>query len=1474
MLKKGSIAVACLAVATTAYWSWAATSWQLQTKVGTTGGSVQVRNNAPQTTTGIAFSNFTTSGNVQVTVHRQTGYVIKSVTKNGVAVAPTFGNNTTVVNFSKSSSAQTLIASFAPSAVSVPTSVVGPGTITTIGSVAYNSGAVITARPTHNYGVVTGVTVNGVADTTNSYPNSSAVTIRLSGITASTQVVATFAEATVSAGANLHASPGQTVTLNGSAQTIPGSTVAWSIVSAPTGSTAALADATGLQPTFTPVKEGTYIFQLSESVGGTVMASSTATLNVSASYGSTMDYFRASCNGCHNPNGVKATTAFNDFSSSTHWRNLRNNGDYNVAGDGAGSCATNKCHFNSVNAPGCYTCHSGNLQADGTFNSQAFNHTTQPQATAENTCMICHQGSHHGTPTAEYQKSAHYLNPYYQYGDKVVTCQDCHNPHSTKASFPSYDPNTYAETAAGACDACHVGPYNIFNADKSMKGSHASSKVAATAKNVGSTSTGWYTGTRNVYYNISSSFVTPNVTCTDCHGHNNYINAEYAETMHADKYGRWKGADYFKYRGYSSAAANPSNVGAQDGCVRCHTTTGFVNFVQSNFQDLRAWGFANTADKTAEVIACSACHVTGKGAITGEAEVGLPEGNPNGWNAASIRAYNKPFPAFYNFSIAKTGKFITSAQYRDFKESNVCISCHAGRNTATNGNLYKQLAGYANFTSLTVLGGSSTKALNPPHGVYQAAVLDAKLGYQFSGAAFVKYTAAANGHAFLGVNPTSGNAVGPCVACHMDNKTQTGENGKTATYRKHNFDIADANGALPALCSTCHSTSFAKADLDAANANFQASVYALFQFAASSSNKYGAPVIAFTYNGSYSLSPADAKRIVAGVSFTGKNADFADLSGAIYNMKLLMNIINGSEAGAYAHNPQYLKTLVSNTFTFLLPAGQSVATAITKLPVVAATTTGTVTPGFTADQQTAAGSYLNNVNNHYAAGAYKVQYMVGSSTCTSCHNPAETTLQAAARVAWAESDHGLTTGSAWMPGSSHLWRNAGDPKDFSVAIPASDCQRCHTADGFAQFADSKFKNVAAVDTAANAVANSPLNCNACHTDSNFARRAVVSVTGTAYGDGKNPTATQGVGVATFYNISTVDKVTKLTVKARVAANFPDVGESNMCNSCHSARLSGSALVTAVNNGLSLSNSGFQNSHYMGAAGMMYMKAGFTAFTSASAVIGTSTYGKSLTSSLDLSGGVTSTHRNLGTVAMRGDSHNPAFFVAGNLDTNGPCVTCHMQGYNNAGTKRSDAGHSLGITQETITQVCNNCHSTEAGNDITTIASFQQHFLEPQSEVFQNALSLATQLLLQNYNISYNSASYPYFYDESLPLKNGAKQAVTDWTRGGVLSNAAALKLEGACFNINLLSREPAAYVHARSYTRRLVYDTIDFLDDGVINNSTIASAIATMPAVYGKGATAYTDGTLTTLASGTTESMIFLAGWSRTTGAWNSPIRP
>jgi hypothetical protein len=294
-----------------------------------------------------------------------------------------------------------------------------------------------------------------------------------------------------------------------------------------------------------------------------------------------------------------------------------------------------------------------------------------------------------------------------------------------------------------------------------------------------------------------------------------------------------------------------------------------------------------------------------------------------------------------------------------------------------------------------------------------------------------------------------------------------------------------------------------------------------------------------------------------------------------------------------------------------------------------------------------------------------------------------------------------------------------------------------------------------------------------------------------------------------------------------------------------------------------------------------MQVGFINFTSFNAPIGTTTYGKTLspdnlTTPGGIVGGTSSTHRKFGTALINGDSHKASFFVAGVFDKNGPCVTCHLNAF--GVDKRSGSGHTLKIDANAYNQVCVNCHTSE--NTIALSASnFRKVFLEPQSEAFETSLELIKHLLLTNYQISFDDTASPYFYDEKLPLLNGKKQPVKDWTRGGTVDGR---KLMGACFNLNLLTRDPAAYAHARSYSRRLVYDSIDFLDDGKLNLSVSATAVNSglkladgTPAFF-KDTQAYNlvGNTATTIYGKTTEAMLYLVTWSRSNGSWGALERP
>ena len=284
------------------------------------------------------------------------------------------------------------------------------------------------------------------------------------------------------------------------------------------------------------------------------------------------------------------------------------------------------------------------------------------------------------------------------------------------------------------------------------------------------------------------------------------------------------------------------------------------------------------------------------------------------------------------------------------------------------------------------------------------------------------------------------------------------------------------------------------------------------------------------------------------------------------------------------------------------------------------------------------------------------------------------------------------------------------------------CQRCHTATGASNYMtnttayDPKkndFSNLAgwkaANFTATPPTASTPtkqresLYCWSCHSN---AGKGVL----------RNP------GAITVNRNEDKDSSGNFTYTFNgAAASFPDVQASNTCVSCHTGRTSGDYVANST---ADFSNLGFQNSHYMAAAGTMYVKAGFIAFTAASTTVPgtTTTYGKSLTSTDD-GGSISSTHRVFGSTAIIGNHGITASST--NMTSGGPCVTCHM---NNGGGKTK---HTLEIDAYAYDNVCVKCHTSEgshAGPVALTDANFKTAFLQPNAEALQGALRLATTVL--------------------------------------------------------------------------------------------------------------------------------------------------
>ena len=143
-----------------------------------------------------------------------------------------------------------------------------------------------------------------------------------------------------------------------------------------------------------------------------------------------------------------------------------------------------------------------------------------------------------------------------------------------------------------------------------------------------------------------------------------------------------------------------------------------------------------------------------------------------------------------------------------------------------------------------------------------------------------------------------------------------------------------------------------------------------------------------------------------------------------------------------------------------------------------------------------------------------------------------------------------------------------------------------------------------------------------------------------------------------------------------------------------------------------------------------------------------------------------------------------------------CVACHM----------SNGDHTFKAIDETSGKIkaydnlCSKCHTDE--QEVMEAMEKNRKGFEASLEVIKN--------LLANKGIYYNPYAYPYFYPSPNPEEQIFPNAYRDWSDKDTL---------GAAFNLNLLYHEPGAFVHNSNYTKQIIYDTIDFLDDGELDYS-------------------------------------------------------
>ena len=663
--------------------------------------------------------------------------------------------------------------------------------------------------------------------------------------------------------------------------------------------------------------------------------------------GTRHDTRKVTCQNCHNPN--------NDLSHA-----------YKPVTDI--TCSTALCHtaFNhneKVANNACLTCHNKHsLQASGNASCD-FCHGNPPITTStgvliythtSSTCVDCHSVPPTTAATATHRdgkneiltnanacSSCHSYPPAGSLHDTAVggispNCATCH-------IYTDYNGATHnngtLNVSEFACTACHGMPPAVLTVARSgHTGQHLNVIDCAMCHGVGAGTNGVHkNGTVDVlisgaphFNNVTSgmypaAFVTSTSTCANCHNNNasnQTIRQQWAASGHANTTALpWIDYD-FKTR--------------TDGCVRCHTTTGFIAY--STAKVTAAWGTAS--DKTKEVLTCVGCH---KDVASGVVRTVTP---------------NKPFADDAAFTNA------------DVSTSNICMDCHSGRNNGTS--IQAKVISGADFTNLSYIA---------PHYLTAGGSLQGKSGYDFPGRTYAKLSD--NAHGKVGtLNSNNTGTDGPCVACHM------------SATAKHSFSpVTVANGEITSItataCANCHtdSSQFTATAVEARKVAFVNALTVLKEVLVSKgivvTDNY--PYVA---NKNWGTGQAGAN--VMGAAFNYKL--FATEPGAYaHNPEYAKQLVADSiEAVVTTGN-----TVTGSDISSYLTAGQKSALDLFSNSSSSCSSCHSYPPA-TSSHNTATTSPLNCSNCHTYTGVSGASHLNGTTdvnlSCTSCHGNPPTVL--------------------------------------------------------------------------------------------------------------------------------------------------------------------------------------------------------------------------------------------------------------------------------------------------------------------------------------------------------------------------------------------------------------------------------------------------------------------------------------------------
>lgn len=433
---------------------------------------------------------------------------------------------------------------------------------------------------------------------------------------------------------------------------------------------------------------------------------------------------------------------------------------------------------------------------------------------------------------------------------------------------------------------------------------------------------------------------------------------------------------------------------------------------------------------------------------------------------------------------------------------------------------------------------------------------------------------------------------------------------------------------------------------------------------------------------------------------------------------------------------------------------------------------------------------------------------LGENACFDCHGHEAKTetryagtdpTQATIHTDWAQSAHagGLLAKKYASNGGSptvasvitagvedETIGNAWVHYDWDSSSRAS-CQRCHTATGAANFMTSPATYSSANNSFTHLSGWSKNATTGVVTSSG--QNELMYCWGCHTNAGTGALRTPGAITETYSPATTGDPATTVS--------YPDVAGSNVCMTCHLGRETGDVIKNDQDaDGVR----SFVNSHYLAAGATLFGKSGYEY------------------AGQDYAKPSYFAHDKIGSSAAAGTG------------SNGPCAGCHMTTPNShkfTNVTKDTAGTITALTST----ACITCHDGSHGTALTAGNADAATFLATEEHHYHAALD-ALETALASKGIHYYAA-HPYFYTAPYVV-GGTNTAFTNWV--GV--NAQWKDVMGAAFNYNLLHHDPGGYAHNRMYSKRLIFDAIDFIDNGVLDGTI---------SVTGDAAT-YLDGNTTT----------------------------